>query len=63
MSRRESRREARRDVGGDGGRRGDSGSRGVDDETTRRVGSSVAAGNWSQAVIELDVLGAKNPRN
>ena len=51
------------DVGGDGGRRGDSGSRGVDDETTRRVGSSVAAGNWSQAVIELDVLGAKNPRN
>ena len=30
MSRRESRREARRDVGGDGRRRGDSGSRGVD---------------------------------
>ena len=30
MSRRESRREARRDVGGDGGRRSDSGSRGVD---------------------------------
>ena len=30
MSRRESRREARRDVGGDGGRRGDNGSCGVD---------------------------------
>ena len=59
----ESRRKARRDVVGDGGRLGDSGSRSVDDETTRRVCSSVAAGNWSQVVIELDVLGAKNPRN
>ena len=52
-----------RDVGGDSGLRGDSGSRGVDDETTLRAGSSVATGNWSLAVIELDVLGAKNPRN
>ena len=44
------------DVGGDDGRRCNSGSRCVSDETTRRVFSSAAAGNWSLAVIELDVL-------
>ena len=68
MSRRESRSEARRDVGDEGGRRCDSGSRCVEAKTTRRVVSSVAAGNWSLAVIEQGLtcwaaVGAKNLKN
>ena len=54
MSRRESRREARRDVGGDGRRRGDSGSRGVDWHK-QREGSvhQLQQATGRMAVIEL----------
>ena len=68
MSRRESRptrREARRDVGGDGGRRGDRGARGIDWQKQRK-GSvhqlQQATSRWRSS-SRLDVLGAKNPWN
>ena len=53
MSRRESRREARRDVGGDGGLRGNSGSRGVDWQE-QRAGSvhQLQQATGRMAVIE-----------
>ena len=69
MSQRESRSEARRHVGGDGGRRGNSGSRRVDWQK-QRVGSvhQLQQATGRMAVIELvdvpvTVLGAKNRRN
>ena len=66
-SQRESHCEARRGVGGDSGRRCDSGSHGVDLRKQRDSEGSVhqlqqATGSWLSS-SRLDVLSAKNLRN
>ena len=60
---RESRREARRDVGGDGGHRGDSGSRGVEWQLEKKRLGSVhqlqqATDRW-RSLSMLDWLSEK----